>query len=66
MINLYRDHRITKELIKEKKLKWCRLMFAIYIKLSNSHFERVSPPSYSDLIEGSKIQLKVYLLYILL
>jgi hypothetical protein len=55
MINLYQDGHIDKDLIKKKKLIWCRLMFAIYIKLSDGQFERVSPPIYSDLIEESKL-----------
>jgi hypothetical protein len=53
MVNLYQDHIVNKELIKMKKLKWCRLMFAIYIKLPNDQFERVSPPAFSDLITES-------------
>jgi hypothetical protein len=55
MFNLKQDDDIDKNLIKENKLVWCRLMFAIYIKLSNGHFERVSPTTYTDLIEDSRI-----------
>jgi hypothetical protein len=53
MINLYQDKFVTKKLIKNKKLKWCRLMFAFYIKLSDGQFTPVSPPTFSDLIEES-------------
>ncbi|CAF3378345.1 unnamed protein product [Rotaria socialis] len=51
MINLYQSKSVTKKLIKEKKLKWCRLMFAFYIKLSDGQFIPVSPATFSDLIE---------------
>ncbi|CAF4842062.1 unnamed protein product [Rotaria sp. Silwood1] len=51
MINLYQNNVITKTLIKNKKLKWCRLMFAIYVKLTNGQFECVSSPIFSDLIK---------------
>jgi hypothetical protein len=54
MFNLKQDEVITKDLIKENKLIWCRLMFAIYIKSSDGKFKRVSPVIYSDLIEDSK------------
>jgi len=53
MYNLKQDEVITKNLIKENKLIWCRLMFAIYIKSSKGEFKRVSPSIYSDLIEHS-------------
>jgi hypothetical protein len=53
MFNLKQDDDITKVLIEKNKLIWCRLMFAIYIKLSNGEFKQVSPPTYSDLIENS-------------
>ncbi|CAF1182883.1 unnamed protein product [Rotaria sordida] len=51
MINLYQDTNNNKNIIKEDKLIWCRLMFAIYIKLRIGQFKRVSLPTYSDLIE---------------
>ncbi|CAF2898072.1 unnamed protein product [Rotaria sp. Silwood2] len=51
MVNLYQDNIITKTLIKNKKLKWCRLMFAIYVKLRTGRFECVSSPIFSDLIK---------------
>ncbi|CAF4586489.1 unnamed protein product, partial [Rotaria sp. Silwood2] len=51
MVNLYQITNNDKETIKEDKLIWCRLMFAIYIKLPNGQFERISLPTYSDLIE---------------
>ncbi|CAF4159083.1 unnamed protein product [Rotaria sordida] len=52
MINLYQDINNNKNIIKEDKLIWCRLMFAIYVKLlPNGQFERVSSPTYSDLIK---------------
>jgi hypothetical protein len=53
MFNLKQDDDITKDLIKKNKLIWCRLIFAIYIRLFNGEFKRVSPPTYSGLIEQS-------------
>lgn len=58
MVNLYQDSRITKQLIQKEKLEWCRLMFAIY-KLSNGEYERVSPSTYSDLIQESMKNKKI-------
>lgn len=58
MIYLYQIDNITKILIADKKLEWCRFMFAIYIKLPNGKFDRVSPPTFSDLIQqGINIDL---------
>ncbi|CAF3355495.1 unnamed protein product [Rotaria socialis] len=51
MVNLYQGETINKDLIENKKLKWCRLMFAFYIKLSDGQFIPVSPATFSDLIE---------------
>lgn len=53
MINLYQDVNVNKDLRENDKLIWCRLMFAIYIKKSDGHYERVSSPIYSDLIKES-------------
>ena len=53
MVNLYQDHNITKDLIKNKKLDYCRLEFAIYIKAVHDQFERASGRTYSDLIQES-------------
>lgn len=53
MFNLKQNEEITKDLILKDELIWCRLMFAIYMKLSNGEYECVSPPIYSDLIEHS-------------
>jgi len=39
-------------------------MFAIYIKLSDDQFERVSPPLFSDLMEESNI-INLLVFYIL-
>jgi hypothetical protein len=61
MVNLFQGQNITKALIKNKKLKWCRLMFAIYIKLSNNQFQRVSPPTFSDLIKESTTTENLFL-----
>jgi hypothetical protein len=54
MANLYQDKTVTKDLIKNRKLKWCKIMFAIYIKLPSGQYTRVSPPTFSDLIKNSK------------
>ena len=62
MCNLKQDNDITKELIEEKKLNWCRLMFAIYIKSSDGGFRAVSPATYSELIEQSMTMEIVYVL----
>ncbi|CAF1344403.1 unnamed protein product [Rotaria magnacalcarata] len=51
MVNLYQSETISKDIIENKKLKWSRLMFAFYIKLSDGQFTRVSPPTFSDLIK---------------
>jgi hypothetical protein len=55
MINLYQDVNIDKDRIKKDKLIWCRLRFAVYIKMSNGQFDCKSPPTYSDLIKESMI-----------
>ncbi|CAF0988209.1 unnamed protein product [Adineta ricciae] len=48
-VNLYQDDKITKTIIKSKKLQWSRFKFAIYIKSSNGDFQQISPVTYSDL-----------------
>jgi hypothetical protein len=53
MFNLKQDDDVTRGFVKKKKLNWSRLKFAIYIKLSNDQYERVSPPIFSDLIKNS-------------
>ncbi len=55
MFNLKQDDDVTRGFVKREKLNWCRLMFAIYIKLSHETYERVSPRTFSDLIKHSKL-----------
>jgi hypothetical protein len=47
--------KIDQKPIKKKKLKWSRLEYTLYYEKDKDEFIRVSPPTYSDLIQQSKI-----------
>ena len=63
LVNWKQSRFNTKERIEQENLRLCKLEFRLCIQICPGEYQFVSPPSYSSIIEESKIQLKLNVKY---